>query len=123
MIRRPPRSTRTDTLFPYTTLFRSSGGCFEVGRLAALVEDLDAPPLHGDQPCVGQAMQDARQGFRLDAQLRGEQALGQVEVDHTPTCRLQFLEQETPTAQAAIAIGRKSGRDRVVEYVEIAVVA
>src|SRR3546814_17641699 len=25
MIRRPPRSTRTDTLFPYTTLFRSLG--------------------------------------------------------------------------------------------------
>src|SRR3546814_9438333 len=29
MIRRPPRSTRTDTLFPYTTLFRSSRrGCY-----------------------------------------------------------------------------------------------
>src|SRR3546814_5552772 len=30
MIRRPPRSTRTDTLFPYTTLFRSRGftACF-----------------------------------------------------------------------------------------------
>src|SRR3546814_2245752 len=27
MIRRPPRSTRTDTLFPYTTLFRSAGSC------------------------------------------------------------------------------------------------
>src|SRR3546814_18143412 len=28
MLRRPPRSTRTDTLFPYTTLFRSViGGC------------------------------------------------------------------------------------------------
>src|SRR3546814_11256220 len=27
MIRRPPRSTRTDTLFPYTTLFRSWLGC------------------------------------------------------------------------------------------------
>src|SRR3546814_4034148 len=27
MIRRPPRSTRTDTLFPYTTLFRSGGRC------------------------------------------------------------------------------------------------
>src|SRR3546814_21019726 len=29
MLRRPPRSTRTDTLFPYTTLFRSAerGGC------------------------------------------------------------------------------------------------
>src|SRR3546814_10529124 len=26
MIRRPPRSTRTDTLFPYTTLFRSDCG-------------------------------------------------------------------------------------------------
>src|SRR3546814_6682174 len=26
MIRRPPRATRTDTLFPYTTLFRSWGG-------------------------------------------------------------------------------------------------
>src|SRR3546814_6703979 len=31
MIRRPPRSTRTDTLFPYTTLFRSS----PFGRAAA----------------------------------------------------------------------------------------
>src|SRR3546814_9140480 len=28
MIRRPPRSTRTDTLFPYTTLFRSRRGDF-----------------------------------------------------------------------------------------------
>src|SRR3546814_11500277 len=28
MIRRPPRSTRTYTLFPYTTLFRSLGACF-----------------------------------------------------------------------------------------------
>src|SRR3546814_15737327 len=27
MIRRPPRSTRTDTLFPYTTLFRSAIVC------------------------------------------------------------------------------------------------
>src|SRR3546814_20012907 len=31
MIRRPPRSTRTDTLFPYTTLFRSAG--FESCRI------------------------------------------------------------------------------------------
>src|SRR3546814_17995962 len=28
MIRRPPRSTRTDTLFPYTTLFRSVAGSY-----------------------------------------------------------------------------------------------
>src|SRR3546814_20214007 len=34
MIRRPPRSTRTDTLFPYTTLFRSDrGGPFPPGAL------------------------------------------------------------------------------------------
>src|SRR3546814_5475868 len=33
MSRRPPRSTRTDTLFPYTTLFRSTpAGDFEVVR-------------------------------------------------------------------------------------------
>src|SRR3546814_20303829 len=32
MIRRPPRSTRTDTLFPYTTLFRSADGIAPMGR-------------------------------------------------------------------------------------------
>src|SRR3546814_20566537 len=32
MIRRPPRSTRTDTLFPYTTLFRSRILPFRAGR-------------------------------------------------------------------------------------------
>src|SRR3546814_11556142 len=31
MRRRPPRSTRTDTLFPYTTLFRSAGNGREIG--------------------------------------------------------------------------------------------
>src|SRR3546814_6737852 len=32
MIRRPPRSTRTDTLFPYASLFRSSCRCFWIAR-------------------------------------------------------------------------------------------
>src|SRR3546814_18004613 len=36
MIRRPPRSTRTDTLFPYTTLFRSGDRC-----RAAVIEIMD----------------------------------------------------------------------------------
>src|SRR3546814_19805579 len=36
MIRRPPRSTRTDTLFPYTTLFRSIGEGECAGRTFAL---------------------------------------------------------------------------------------
>src|SRR3546814_6280541 len=34
MIRRPPRSTRTDTLFPYTTLFRSAARADECARPA-----------------------------------------------------------------------------------------
>src|SRR3546814_5189558 len=36
MIRRPPRSTRTDTLFPYTTLFRSAGADLSYQLLPAL---------------------------------------------------------------------------------------
>src|SRR3546814_4762031 len=38
MIRRTPRSTRTDTRFPYTTLFRSPGG--HVGALGFLHEEI-----------------------------------------------------------------------------------
>src|SRR3546814_8563498 len=38
MIRRPPRSTRTSTLFPYTTLFRS---CVDVGVAGQLLDVLD----------------------------------------------------------------------------------
>src|SRR3546814_9341846 len=37
MIRRPPRSTRTDTLFPYTTLFRSR--CCNIVNVLAAVDD------------------------------------------------------------------------------------
>src|SRR3546814_2941614 len=38
MIRRPPRSTRTDTLFPYTTLFRSPAEGEAKGRLVGDVD-------------------------------------------------------------------------------------
>src|SRR3546814_11122478 len=52
MIRRPPRSTRTDTLFPYTTLFRSSTDwngfpplCAVVSAVSAVADaDLEAAP-------------------------------------------------------------------------------
>src|SRR3546814_6904495 len=38
MIRRPPRSTRTDTLFPYTTLFRSSSAiCVRTSNSASSI--------------------------------------------------------------------------------------
>src|SRR3546814_8675546 len=39
MIRRPPRSTRTDTLFPYTTLFRSQAPHRLAGDLAGEVPE------------------------------------------------------------------------------------
>src|SRR3546814_14739714 len=39
MIRRPPRSTRTDTLFPYTTLFRSSDMDEFLDRCAAQIDN------------------------------------------------------------------------------------
>src|SRR3546814_13019660 len=44
MIRRPPRSTRTDTLFPYTTLFRSKDGVWRLGFGYGLDEAGDKRP-------------------------------------------------------------------------------
>src|SRR3546814_1449725 len=41
MIRRPPRSTRTDTLFPYTTLFRSPDIETDLVHVCAEHRDLD----------------------------------------------------------------------------------
>src|SRR3546814_9233968 len=49
MIRRPPRSTRTDTLFPYTTLFRSAQRMREIGLHIAL----GAPPARLRRMIVG----------------------------------------------------------------------
>src|SRR3546814_19403901 len=60
MIRRPPRSTRTDTLFPYTTLFRSlrPGGVGGVDRLAGVPNRL-----HGARILLADALLHRR---RLD---------------------------------------------------------
>src|SRR3546814_15094469 len=42
MIRRPPRSTRTDTLFPYTTLFRSDNWRTFIDTIQIVnIDDLD----------------------------------------------------------------------------------
>src|SRR3546814_4083325 len=46
MIRRPPRSTRTDTLFPYTTLFRSR----RPGRSAQAFQGRAGTPFEGLYP-------------------------------------------------------------------------
>src|SRR3546814_6453205 len=53
MIRRPPRSTRTDTLFPYTTLFRSElheGRCRPAGAFPLQHALRDVVDLHADVP-------------------------------------------------------------------------
>src|SRR3546814_18453265 len=47
MIRRPPRSTRTDTLFPYTTLFRSGKSRTHTFEQATSTSSLRAGPASG----------------------------------------------------------------------------
>src|SRR3546814_10902889 len=57
MIRRPPRSTRTDTLFPYTTLFRS-------------------PDVRGSQ---GQHLSRGRRTWRLPSEIRSEEHTSELQ--------------------------------------------
>src|SRR3546814_18031887 len=76
MIRRPPRSTRTDTLFPYTTLFRSA---FAVRRSSQAQSPCD----DAAQNLAGAVAQ--REGRRNPKQLRPYQrqrgAIGQIAID------------------------------------------
>src|SRR3546814_3433485 len=67
MIRRPPRSTRTDTLFPYTTLFRSPSavltelkgvdGAYPLYG-ALVLKGGRAGPMRADELVIGQALAD-----------------------------------------------------------------
>src|SRR3546814_19013482 len=65
MIRRPPESTRTDTRFPYTTLFRSGSG----GRVEILIERLQ--PGNGARAQVG-ASKPLKAGGRVELDAGGE---------------------------------------------------
>src|SRR3546814_2724557 len=66
MWRRPPRSTRTDPLFPYTTLFRSSGWIARGARHpSALAVLLDDPQRQSHPPQARRA-----EGGRASGQLR-----------------------------------------------------
>src|SRR3546814_3562239 len=76
MIRRPPRSTRTDTLFPYTTLFRSLQRIL-TDHLAA-----QGPPQLLDLN-VEQVLELARLGHRLQ---RLDVAESIAQVDHQLRC-------------------------------------
>src|SRR3546814_16260312 len=76
MLRRPPRSTLTDTLFPYTTLFRSqrpSGDrlAYRAQRLGEEVEGVALGQIAGLHIDGGKAMVIALQG--------GDQHVGEIE--------------------------------------------
>src|SRR3546814_6328506 len=73
MIRRPPRSTRTDTLFPYTTLFRSQAnerrqhavaGAAAAGRLGRHIRDrAHVGPDRRQDPACAVALSEPLLGF------------------------------------------------------------
>src|SRR3546814_3846174 len=77
MIRRPPRSTRTDTLFPYTTLFRSLG---QRARNEALAPE---PGVHGHQQHHVQQFHDVVHGVqrtaRVEYQSRSEEHTSELQ--------------------------------------------
>src|SRR3546814_5765315 len=117
MIRRPPRSTRTDTLFPYTTLFRSGGVFARLGFLAAV----EAGP-HGVPVAARRALAVlGRAGFEevgvLDAvEQRGEPGEG-VFVDHVD--RLEPQLAQAPVGDVADValdlLGRHAGDGALFE--------
>src|SRR3546814_21041884 len=80
MIRRPPRSTRTDTLFPYTTLFRSSGGAEEGtgARRCPRARGTDGGEFHGSRRSAARLGRagGGRGGFAQDPRRDPARALG-----------------------------------------------
>src|SRR3546814_13434549 len=97
MHRRPPRSTRTDTLFPYTTLFRSpletkSAEAFECGGedpLAHLLPPLGLafrPARHGG-PLTGMAFPDQTHCRTAPARRHGSRVACRLFLYPLATCR------------------------------------
>src|SRR3546814_13012673 len=117
MIRRPPGSTRTDTLFPYTTLFRSRHQRHDRYRFRGV--DRKIPP----RMMLNLAVADAPELLLLD--LAGEQRLERPAVDRArkPEPGRNFpapLRGFVPALGVIIAarkIGRASCRERVCQYV------
>src|SRR3546814_3324871 len=110
MIRRPPRSTRTDTLFPYTTLFRSRlGGVLlrlqPVRRLHTLGHEHDGVGMRGFAKCGPlplflRALRDADLGGDERAGLGGEWPVAEI-VGRPPAAREhQSSEEHTSELQS-----------------------
>src|SRR3546814_14608913 len=126
MIRLPSRSTRTDTLFPYTTLFRSPA------RAAHLVERAhqEAGHRNAGRP-LDQRTQARRQHRPPHNRPRGQgqeltpspapaQNIRRSVRPFSPTFTLKKLPR---TSLLSRKIGRESCRERVCQYVKISVVA
>src|SRR3546814_11568504 len=91
MIRRPPRSTRTDTLFPYTTLFRSESPRADFHHSP---RDPERPPLPGRNSLPGfarHAPHRACRGNRVPAPLSSSCSCKDVCVAKTAEHRRRFL--------------------------------
>src|SRR3546814_13393513 len=113
MIRRPPRSTRTDTLFPYTTLFRSIVGVLRNnGATLQLLGTFAAPA--GTNVQINAAI-----GYVNGLLIAG--TAGTALINSVPT----LLSGGTANAAAfgPLKIGRESCRDRVCQCVSVSVVA
>src|SRR3546814_16917216 len=121
MIRRPPRSTRTDTLFPYTTLFRSQRrwrGVLDRGNGVAdhrLRHFLD---LRGDEADFAGSKLRHLLNLRPETADAVNQMLGATchELDLQPLLEnaVHYTDQND---NAQIQIGRASCRERVCQYV------
>src|SRR3546814_15827390 len=90
MIRRPPRSTSTDTLFPYTRLFRS--GCMRRAN-AALVEMSMSRPLYERLMAVRKAQIPPALRYMLNRQLGAYRRAG-VDKDETTRKRIAELQKD-----------------------------
>src|SRR3546814_12990607 len=125
MIRRPPRSTRTDTLFPYTTLFRSSlvPGCFpRIGIKLSRARGAFVIEPRGDFKSVLSttgAMEYLSLGGSGDYGYRDRVPGNNLRhvFDDAASHRIRFPAPHAGTVN--IEIGRASCRERVWQYVEI----
>src|SRR3546814_11868200 len=118
MIRRPPSSTRTDTLFPYTTLFRSLGVVDVTSRLQAV----PGPGGHETRLVGSGTAQMVRLDNAFFASLAGGLPKIVTRLERGPDLVLHFTDLVL-TARDIRKIGRASCRERGCKYVEIPVVA
>src|SRR3546814_11890308 len=100
MIRRPPRSTRTDTLFPYTTLFRSSEAPWGASGARARAAGNDGNPR---VEAMGQAAA-GRAASIDDAEVAKFAAMAEAWWD--PEGKFRPLHRFNPVRLAYIQIGR-----------------